>query len=115
MPAPRSTWVPFFSGRVVDPLKDFMHEYEILADTYRLSKWEKVETITRYVLGSLQEFWQSLDRYNTQNWDEFCWSLESQYPEGASQNRYSKQCLYNLIWNTSWLQMRDEDDELEYY
>ena len=49
MPLVWSKLAPYFSGKVHDPIKEFLQEYEELADSNGLTRQQKVETIIRYV------------------------------------------------------------------
>ena len=49
MPSVHSKVAPHFSGDIKHPIKDFLDKYEGLANKYRLSGREKVETVTRYI------------------------------------------------------------------
>jgi hypothetical protein len=115
MPPSRSHRAPFFTGHVPDPLKNFLKEYEILADGHELTDREKVETITRYIPVGLQDYWESLDGYATGDWDLFRESLEATYPNSSAGDRHSKHRLYDYIRQVSRSRMRDEDDVLELY
>ena len=68
---PRSQRAPYFTGRVDDPLEDFLRDYEELATTHQLNDREKVQTVLRYIPVSLQDYWRSLEGYATQNWADF--------------------------------------------
>ena len=45
MPSKQSKLMPFYSGEVEHPIKDFLDEYEELADKYGLTGLQNVETV----------------------------------------------------------------------
>ncbi len=71
MPSARSNKAPFFDGRNGDPIKVFLHEYEDLANTHRLTYAEKVKTVLHYVPPELRDLWQLLDGFSTLDWTRF--------------------------------------------
>ncbi|KAI9429881.1 hypothetical protein H4582DRAFT_2088124 [Lactarius indigo] len=115
MPSARERRAPFFSGRVGDPLDEFLREYEELATTYALTPQQKVETILRYIPHDLRELWKILEGYPTHNWALFRQSLECIYEGTLAQSRHSKQKLYDFAHYNSRSRMRDEEDVMGYY
>ncbi|KAI9432594.1 hypothetical protein H4582DRAFT_2083306 [Lactarius indigo] len=115
MPSARERRAPFFSGRVGDPLDEFLREYEELATTYALTPQQKVETILRYIPHDLRELWKILEGYPTHDWALFRQSLERIYEGTSAQSRHSKQKLYDFAHYNSRSRMRDEEDVMGYY
>jgi hypothetical protein len=115
MPALRSHTAPYFSGQANDPLADFLHEYETLANSYTLSDAQKVDTILRYVPSHVREFWKTLDGYINKDWTALKDILESLYPDSAAGNRYTKSGLQDFVNLSSKTRIMDEDDLTLYY
>jgi len=85
MPSARSKTAPFFLGRIDDPIEDFLQEYEELADSYRLTSRQKVETVIRYVAQSQRDIWKSLEGFITRNWNDLCRDLHVEYVDPTPQ------------------------------
>jgi hypothetical protein len=71
MPSRRFHYAPYFSGRVSDPIEDFLDEYEELANSCGLTDRQKVETIIRYIHLTLRDLWKSIDGYIAHDWMNF--------------------------------------------
>ncbi|KAI9429320.1 hypothetical protein BJY52DRAFT_1200592 [Lactarius psammicola] len=115
MPSARSHRAPYFSGRVGDPLDEFLLEYEELATNCALNDRQKVETILRYIPHDLRDLWKILDGYTAQDWAIFRQSLERTYERTSAQSRHSKQKLYDFVHYHSQSRMRDEESVIQYY
>lgn len=70
---------PYFSGRVSDPIEDFLSEYEELADACGLTDYQKVQTIICYIPFSLRDLWKSLGGYLARNWLDLGLTLKEIY------------------------------------
>ncbi len=115
MPPARSHRAPFFSGRVGDPLDEFLREYDELATSCNLTAQQKVETVLRYIPHDLRDLWKILEGYPANDWDVFHQSLQRIYEGTSAQSRYSKQKLYDFVHYNSRTRMRDEEDVIQYY
>jgi len=93
MPSARSKLVLHFSGEIEHPIKDFLEEYEELADNCGLSNLQKVEMVIRYVNHSQHHIWQSLPGYANCNWDNFHDDLCEEYISPSAENQFSRQKL----------------------
>ena len=60
MPSARSSRAPQFNGGEDEVLSEFLREYEDLADGFRLTEAQKVETIMRYIPRTLRSLWMTL-------------------------------------------------------
>jgi hypothetical protein len=67
MPSCHSHHTPYFSGQVSESIEDFLREYEEFADSCGLMDRQKVETVTRYTITVLWDFWKS---YVVSNWQD---------------------------------------------
>lgn len=112
---PRSLDAPYFSGRVSEPIEDFLSEYEELANSCDLTDCQKVEVNIRYIPLSLRDFWKSLDGYSARNLTDFRLALEGIYERPSAPSRHSEQKLQDSIRHSSKLRMSDEEDVLHYY
>lgn len=115
MPSTRSKLAPLFTGDIEDPIEEFLQEYEELADNYRLTHRQKVETVVRYIDPSQRDLWKSLDGFINRDWHDLCRDLREEYIDPTPQGRYSKQKLIDLTNKTARLRMEDEGDVLKYY
>jgi hypothetical protein len=115
MPVPRSHTAPYFSGQANDPLADFLHEYDTLANSYSLTNDQKVDTILRYVPSHVREFWKTLDGYINKDWTALKNMLESLYPDTTAGNRYTKTGLQDFVNLSGKTRIMDEDDLTLYY
>ena len=118
MPPPCSHDAPYFSGRVSDPIEDFLDECEELANSCSLTERQKVETVTHYITCSLRDFWKSLDSYRAYNWTDLRLTLEEIYEGPSVPSCHSEQKLRNFVRQSSKLCMDEEEDVLvvlQYY
>ena len=115
MPPPRSHRAPYFSGRVGDPIEDFLSEYEELASSCGLTSRQKVEIIVRYIPLELRDLWKSLDGYLAGDWQDLRLTLEEIYESTSALSRHSEQKLQDFIRHSSKSHMNDEGDVLHYY
>jgi hypothetical protein len=115
MPPRRSHHAPYFSGRVHDPIEDFLSEYEELAHSCDLTDRQKVETIIRYIPLHLRDLWKSLDGYSAHDWTDFRLALEEIYGSPSAPSRHTEQKLLDFMRYSSKSCMNDEEDVLSYY
>jgi hypothetical protein len=102
-------------GRIDNPIKDFLQEYKELADSYRLTSRQKVETVIRYVAQSQRDIWKSLEGFINRDWDDLCRDLRDEYVDPTPQGRYSKQKLQDYTNKRARRPIEDEEDMLKYY
>jgi hypothetical protein len=67
MPGSHSHNASVFLGRPGDPIADFLHEYEIIATSHGLTDEQKVKCTFWYVPYTAQNFWTTLNGYNTKD------------------------------------------------
>ena len=115
MPPPRSHRAPYFSGRVGDPIEDFLTEYEELANSCSLSDRQKVETVIRYIPLPLRDLWKSLDGYLARDWIDLKLTIEEIYDDTSALSRHSEQKLLDFVRQSSKSRMSNEEDVLQYY
>ena len=115
MPMRHSNLAPYFSGRVDDPIEDFLNAYEDIADSCGLSRQQKVEAVIRYIPYSHRALWKSLDGYVARDWTEFRQNLEEIYDGPLVLSRHLEQRLLDFVRESSKLCMNDEADVLQYY
>jgi hypothetical protein len=115
MPPPRSSRAPYYSGRVGDPIEDFLDEYNELAESCGLTERQKVEAIIRYIPLTLRDLWKSLDSFQLHDWADLRTTLEDIYDGTSSLSRHSGQKLMEFVRNSSKTRMNDEEDVLQYY
>jgi hypothetical protein len=115
MPSPCSHHAPYFSGRVSDPIEDFLSEYEELAHSCGLTVRQKVETVTRYTTLDLRDFWKSLDGYLALDWRDLKGELLRLYDDTSALRRHSEQKLRGFARKSAESRMKDEEDVVHYY
>jgi hypothetical protein len=79
MPLPCSSSTPYFTGQLDQSIDKFLKEYKELAQRNRLNDREWMETVIWYVAPSQKDFWISMDRYTTLDWNDFCQELCKAY------------------------------------
>ncbi|KAF8471565.1 hypothetical protein DFH94DRAFT_617543, partial [Russula ochroleuca] len=89
MPLAHSHRAPYFSGRVCDPIEDFLDEYEELASSCGLSERQKVESVICYIPHALKGFWKSLDGYLSRDWMDLRRAVEDIYDGPSEPSCYS--------------------------
>jgi hypothetical protein len=77
MPRPHNRDAPQFNGK---RLKCFLEEFEALTDAAMLSKEEHCCYIVCYCKGKAEEFIESLEEYEDNDWDTLKKKLEKSYP-----------------------------------
>jgi len=97
MPPPRSHRAPYFSGRVGDPIEDFLSEYEELASSCGLTSRQKVEIIVCYIPLELRDLWKSLDGYLAGDWQDLRLMLEEIYESTSALSHHLEQKLQDFI------------------
>jgi hypothetical protein len=90
MPGPRNRDAPRFEGKRI---KRFLKEFEALTDTATLSKDECCCYIVRYGKGEAEEFIESLEEYEDNNWDALKKKLEESYPSEEEERHYTCKSL----------------------
>jgi len=114
MPSMCSKIAPHFSSNIEHPIKDFLDEYEGLANKYGLSGREKVETVTRYVNHSQRHVWQNLPGFINRDWDNFCHELCIEYVSPTPEGQFSRQKLVDFASKYAQKCMEDETDVINY-
>jgi len=114
MPSVRSKIAPHFSGDIEHPIKDFLDEYEGLANKYRLSGREKVETVTQYVDRSQRHVWQNLPGFINRDWDNFRHELCIEYVSPTPEGQFSRQKLVDFASKYARKRMEDKTDVINY-
>ena len=69
MPSIRSKLAPYFSGKISQPIEEFLEEYDELADKHGLTNRQKVDTVIRYVNEQQRHIWRSLDGFLNRDWN----------------------------------------------
>ena len=114
MPSVRSYKAPLFSGKPRD-LKEFLTEYEALAEAHHLSDKQKSETIIRYIPYDLEDLWCDQNSYATVSWDKFKKELFALYPDNSKVQRNTKRHLRELVSESARSRMHTTDDLDQYH
>ena len=115
MPSPRSKTALRFLGKIDILIKDFLREYEELADSCRLTQCQKVETVIWYVSTSQRHIWTSLAGFTARDWSNLCQQLHKEYISPSTQGQYLKQKLVELANSSVELPMEEEADMINYH
>ena len=115
MPSARASQAPHFSGGKDELLSEFLQEYKDLADGFRLTEEQKLETILRYDPRTLQRLWTTLPGYQAGDWDHFRSHIEELYLDVAEPSRHTKQGLDRFTELSAKYRVRDEAEVLKYY
>ena len=110
----RSDKAPLFLGDPGD-FKDFLSDYEDLADAHHLSDSQRSHTIIKYIPSELRDLWRLQKGFNTSAWDTFKGKLFILYPDDTTVQRYTKQQLWKLVHEAARYHMCDACDVAEYY
>ena len=114
MPTAKSQRAPGFSDEDGEILSESLREYEDLTGGNGLMEKQKVETILRYVPGSVRNFWLTRPGYAPANWHNFHAQLRS-YPGVAVRTRSTRQVLTEFLELSAESLIRDENDIMKYY
>jgi hypothetical protein len=90
MPRPHNQDAPQFEGKRI---KHFLKEFEALADAATLSTDEHCHYIIRYCKGKAEEFIESLEEYENNDWDALKKKLEESYPSEEEERHYTHKSL----------------------
>jgi hypothetical protein len=115
MPSARSSRAPQFNSGEDEVLSEFLRKYEDLADGFRLTEAQKVETIMRYIPRTLRSLWMMLPGFQTLRWHHFRTELEVLYPDVASHSRHTKQGLETFRELSAKSRVHSEAEVLKYY
>jgi len=63
MPAPGSRRALDFDSRNLEELKEFLEEFEELAEKFGLTMREKAKIVVKYVDKETKQFWKRLEGY----------------------------------------------------
>jgi hypothetical protein len=111
----RSSRPLYFSADKDQLISEFLHDYEEFADSCRLTRDQKFETILRYIPRGLKRLWKALPAYNAGDWDNFKIALIDLYPDVTSLSRDTRQGLETFRKLSAKSHIRDETDVLKYY
>src|SRR5882762_7699768 len=114
MPSARSNKAPLFSGEPQD-LKEFLTEYDDLAEAHHLTDKQKSENIIKYIPFDLRDLWCDQDSYATSSWDAFKKELTALYPDDSKVHRNTKQHLRELVRESARSRMHTTSDLSQYY
>jgi len=111
------TWLgkaPPFLG---DPcnFKDFLSDFEDLADAHHLSNLQRSLTIIKYIPSELCDLRHNQKGFNTAAWDTFKGELFILYLDDTMVQWYTKQQLWELVHESARYCMHDAHDVTKYY
>ena len=115
MPSILSKLTPYFSGKISQPIEEFLEEYNKLADKHRLTNWQKVETVIQYVNEQQHHIWRSLDGFLNCDWDQFRAELHNEYISPTAMGKHMKKMLIKLAEDSAQSCMEYETDVINYH
>ena len=115
MPSIRSKLAPYFSGKISQPIEEFLEEYDELADKHGLTDRQKVETVIRYVNEQQRHIWRSLDGFLNRDWDQFRAELRDEYVSPTAAGKHTKKMLIELAEDSAQSRMEYETDVIDYH
>ena len=96
-------------------MEDFLEEYEELADKYRLTEQEKVETVIRYVHHSQCHVWKCLPGFLDCDWNDLHNDLCEEYVSPSTKGQFSKQKLLDFANKYAQKCINDKTDIIYYH
>ena len=103
-----------FSGKLDQPIEDFLDKFEGLADRCGLTGLQKVEAVIWYINWSQHHIWQHLPGFINQNWIDFCNELHAKYISPTPEGQFSRQKLVNFASQYAQKYMEDKTNVINY-
>jgi len=114
MPALGSRRVPEFDSRNPEELKEFLEEFEKLAERHGLTTKEKTKMVVKYVNKETKKFWKRLEGYR----DDYMIlkrKIMGAYSKTLLQNKLTVAELVKLVKKSAKESIADEEDLNTYY
>ena len=115
MPSIHSKLAPYFSGKISQLIKEFLEEYNELADKHGLTNRQKVDTVIWYVNKQQHHIWRSLDGFLNRDWNQLCTELRNEYVSPTTAGKHTKKMLLKLVEDSAQSCMEYETDMIDYH
>jgi len=114
MPALGSKQAPEFDSRNLEELKEFLEEFEELAERHGLTTKEKTKIIVKYVDKETKKFWKRLKGYRD-NYRKLKRKIIGAYSKTLLENKPTVAKLVKLVKKLAKGSITDEKDLNIYY
>jgi len=114
MPAPGSRCAPEFDSWNPEKLKEFLEEFEELAERYGLTTKEKTKMVVKYVDKEMKKFWKRLKEYR----DDYVMlkrKIMGAYSKTLLEDKPTVAELVKLVKKSAKRSIEDEEDLDIYY
>ena len=114
MPAPGSRHVPEFDSQNPEELKEFLEEFEELAERHGLTTKEKTKMVVKYVDKETKKFWKRLEGFG----DDYMIlkrKIMGAYSKTLLEDKPTVAELVKLIKKSAKGSIADEEDLDTYY
>jgi len=114
IPAPGSRRAPEFDSRNLEELKEFLEEFEKLAERHGLTTKEKTKMVVKYVDKETKKFWKRLEGYR----DDYVMlkrKIMGAYSKTLLENKPTVAKLVKLVKKSAKESIEDEEDLDTYY
>jgi len=114
MPAPGSKRAPEFDSRNSEELKEFLEEFEELAERHGLTTKEKTKMVVKYVDKKIKKFWKRLERYGD-DYGKLKRKIMGAYSKTLLEDKPTVAKLVKLVKKSAKGSITDEEDLDTYY
>jgi len=114
IPAPGSRCAPEFDLRNPEELKEFLEEFEELAERHGLTTKEKTKMVVKYVDKETKKFWKRLEEYG----DDYVMlkrKIMGAYSKTLLEDKLTVAELVKLVKKSSKESIEEEEDLDTYY
>jgi len=114
MPAPGSRHAPEFDSRNPEELKEFLEEFEELAERHGLTTKEKTKMVVKYIDKETKKFWKRLEGYG----DDYVMlkrKIMGAYSKTLLEHKPTVAELVKLVKKSAKGNIEDEEDLDTYY
>jgi len=114
MPAPGSRCAPELDSRNPEELKEFLEEFEELAERYGLTTKEKAKMVVKYVDKEMKKFWKGLEGFGD-NYMILKRKIMGAYSKTLLEDKPTVAELVKLVKKLAKGSIADEEDLDTYY
>ena len=114
MPAPGSRCAPELDSRNPEELKEFLEEFEELAERYGLTTKEKAKMVVKYVDKEMKKFWKRLEGFGD-NYMILKRKIMGAYSKTLLEDKPTVAELVKLVKKLAKGSIADEEDLDTYY
>jgi len=103
-----------FDSRNLERLKEFLEEFEELAERHRLTIEEKTKMVVKYMDKEMKKFWKRLERYED-DYGKLKRKIMEAYSKTFLENKLTVAKLVKLVKKSTKESITDEKDLDTYY